>query len=217
MRQKRETTGSVDPDGWMTTFADMLMLLLTFFVLMLSMRTLSMDQMQETFGFFIRETPQTVSSDEKLSGALTLRLTREVAKLPAGIREKISVVRENGVTRIRLQSDGLFASGSATIREDGAPFLDAISGLLAPLPVPVAVVGHTDSRLFRNKKNGNGELSILRSFAVRQYLVGKSGMDAGLLAVGGAGASKLLYGETDRNRRAWNRRVSFVLLDGSDG
>ncbi|MBH25876.1 MAG: hypothetical protein CMH57_15825 [Myxococcales bacterium] len=52
-REKKEASGpKVDPNAWMATFSDLVTLLITFFVLLLSMSSLDSKPLKDTFGFF---------------------------------------------------------------------------------------------------------------------------------------------------------------------
>jgi len=50
-RRKAEDTDSTDTQRWMVTFSDLIMLLLTFFVLLLSMSSLDAKKLKQTFSF----------------------------------------------------------------------------------------------------------------------------------------------------------------------
>jgi chemotaxis protein MotB len=52
-KSSQEPEGSgLDPNAWMATFSDLLTLMLTFFVLLLSMASMDNKALRETFGFF---------------------------------------------------------------------------------------------------------------------------------------------------------------------
>jgi chemotaxis protein MotB len=50
--KKRESLAVMDSNGWLTTFADLVMLLLTFFVMLLSMSSMDAKKLKETFSRF---------------------------------------------------------------------------------------------------------------------------------------------------------------------
>ena len=52
IRNQRAEGSDVDPNAWMVTFSDLLTLLLTFFVLLLTMSSMDNQRLKETFGFF---------------------------------------------------------------------------------------------------------------------------------------------------------------------
>jgi len=52
-RERKESTAvKADPNAWMATFSDLVTLLITFFVLLLSMSSLDSKPLKDTFGFF---------------------------------------------------------------------------------------------------------------------------------------------------------------------
>jgi len=52
IRNQRAEGSGTDPNAWMVTFSDLLTLLLTFFVLLLTMSSMDNKRLKETFGFF---------------------------------------------------------------------------------------------------------------------------------------------------------------------
>jgi chemotaxis protein MotB len=53
MKNKGSNEAPVDPTGWMVTFGDLLMLLLTFFVLLLSMSSMDIKMLKTAFSIFL--------------------------------------------------------------------------------------------------------------------------------------------------------------------
>ncbi|MBW2058910.1 MAG: OmpA family protein [Deltaproteobacteria bacterium] len=51
-RKREEEESGLDPNAWMVTFSDLLTLLLTFFVLLLTMSSMDNKRLREAFGFF---------------------------------------------------------------------------------------------------------------------------------------------------------------------
>ena len=52
IRNQRAERSGINPNAWMVTFSDLLTLLLTFFVLLLTMSSMDNRRLKETFGFF---------------------------------------------------------------------------------------------------------------------------------------------------------------------
>jgi outer membrane protein OmpA-like peptidoglycan-associated protein len=112
-----------------------------------------------------------------------------------------------------LEADGfisttgiLFASGSATIRPESTPTLNAVLELLEDHEdVSLLIEGHTDSQ---GADAANQTLSEQRTASVRQYLV-DHGIDAARLDVTGHGESQPVADNASPEGMATNRRVVF--------
>lgn len=100
----------------------------------------------------------------------------------------------------------LFASGSATIRPESTPTLEAVLELLEEHEdVSLLIEGHTDSQ---GADAANQTLSEQRAAAVRSYLV-EHGVDAGRLDTIGYGESQPAADNATPEGMATNRRVVF--------
>lgn len=100
----------------------------------------------------------------------------------------------------------LFASGSATIRPESTPTLDAVLELLEDHDdVSFLIEGHTDSQ---GDDASNQILSEQRADAVKRYLVAK-GVGEGRLDVVGLGESQPTADNATPEGMASNRRVVF--------
>jgi outer membrane protein OmpA-like peptidoglycan-associated protein len=100
----------------------------------------------------------------------------------------------------------LFASGSAAIRPESAPTLDAVLELLEDhQDVSLIIEGHTDSE---GDEASNQTLSEQRAEAVRHYLA-EHGVDAARLESVGHGESQPVADNASPEGMASNRRVVF--------
>lgn len=199
------------PDtGWMDTFADLLLLLITFFVLLFAMSALDAERLRAAFSFFVRDEMVEDRDEGRLAGSLSLHLRRKMAHLPAGAW---SLDTHGEGVRIYLESDGLFDAESFRLRPDAGPFLGAMADVLRPLKRRVLVQGYPDGDMAGEAARA---LALERALAVRHYLVHAQGLPAHDLGLAVDSAFPLLYGEGDSRQRAWNRRVGFVILEEGD-
>lgn len=101
-----------------------------------------------------------------------------------------------------------FTSGSAIVKDESKPLLDALSQIaIRCVNYQVEVGGHTDST---GDDYANQALSERRAQAVADYLVGK-GVAAQQLAVKGYGEAKpLIANEKSEADHAANRRIEFT-------
>ncbi len=113
---------------------------------------------------------------------------------------------------IVLQSNELFALGSADINEAVEPILDKIAKALESIPGRIMVFGHTDSTPIRTTRYpSNWHLSLARASAVGKYMSNSADLKARLLPEG-RGASEPVADNGSPEGRAQNRRVSIELF-----
>lgn len=221
---------------WMATFADMVTLLLCFFVLLLSFSNQDIanfetlkGSMKDAFGvqfndktgkhMAFSDSPNTASSmraeAKKKMEALQLDIR---AFITAGKLQKLMAVNtdQQGVL-VRVPSRAIFKPGTAEINPRAAKLLDKVAGIMKHKNLNMVVRGHTDDRATKNNVySSNWELSAARAAACLRYILKKSGIsDTRVKAVGYAGTKPLVPNTSNRNR-AINRRVEFYYEPPSD-
>lgn len=131
-----------------------------------------------------------------------------------GNRPDVQVVGD----RFIFQSEVLFATGSATIGEDGkhqlAAFADTLKNIAERIPTDIdwilRVDGHTDKQPYNGVYGGNWELSTARALAVVKFLI-EQGIPPNRLAAAGFGEFRpLVDGDTPEDYRR-NRRIELKL------
>lgn len=123
----------------------------------------------------------------------------------------VVVLDERNQSVISLVGDGLFDSGSVTLRAQYEPVLLRVVEALNAVPGSTLVVGHTDNRPSRSIRfPSNWHLSQARAEHVAQFLQRKIS-DASRVTFEGRGDGEAIApNDTDLNR-AKNRRVEIIL------
>ena len=222
--------------GWVVTFGDMMSLLLTFFILLLSFAKLEKSrfkvfaiEMKKAFGVD-NVTPQQTFEDGRSP-------TKQYNSLPFNASDTIEDIQniveqhktmspdgqvdvevsenDRGVT-LTVPYDSMFESGSADIRENMWYLLDGIARKLQKNDAQVRVSAFTDNTPIRSREYAsNDHLSAARSVAVVKYLL-QIGNSSGRLAV--ERFESVPFGEshpkntnvTELNRRR-NRRIEIQI------
>ncbi len=228
-----------DPNAWMVTFGDLIMLLLTFFVMLLTMKSMDAGALKERFQELAPtsgplEFTDTTPGGSIIEGAHVYQQSmvisnnkdlREVLDLLEGIeRQKaeeyhleellkiIDIQEDDRGVVIVMACDQLFDSGVAEIRPDRFPALDAVGRLFRYVLNDVLILGHSDDRPIQGGAfASNLELSAYRALSVVFYLTEGLGLKANRFASGGMGALRPRYSNASETGRAKNRRVEFVL------
>lgn len=224
---------SVD-ESWLATFCDISLLLLTFFILLLSMSTIeqvrairTFSSIQKIFGGdamdHVKSVPSISSSDQDLSGAeLKKTLLEQQIKtfnsmrsaiMQASLDTAISASIDEGIITLQLPEAALFSRGSAVIQPAAEPTLEFIRDLLTKTrDQTINIRGYTDdSPLSENSRfKDNWELSSIRALNVLRYFMGRGIEPTRMTATGLADLNPLAPNTTESNR-AKNRRVEFVF------
>ncbi|MEE4254005.1 MAG: flagellar motor protein MotB [Desulfuromusa sp.] len=212
---------------WMVTFSDLVTLLLTFFVLMLSMA--NMDQVKfnaaseslaGAFGVLGSSdktevtVPRTVTFspiNDDFTSQVYRRLKTKLRELK--LNKKIQLVKDRGAVVLRIDEAVLFQSGQRYLQPEAEPILQKVSELIRPLPLNLKIEGHTDDL---GDEMNNWDLSVNRAVVVLRYLATNQLVPLNRMSATGYGSQKPLFPNTSERERALNRRVEFVLESQGD-
>jgi len=214
----------------MTTFSDMTTLLLTFFVLLLTMANfepiryaLTVQSLQGAFGVMetfptvpihpIVDIPKKTGDEQKkkqsLKDAEKVKQVIQTKNLEDAVKVDIT---EKGIA-IMLRDPVGFASGSADLKEQGKDILKDISDIIKYNPeLKVRVEGHTDNVPIRSQRyRNNWELSSARSLSVVQLLSGQTGIRPENMSAVGYGEYRPIAPNTTPEDRSKNRRIQIFV------
>ncbi|MFQ5542915.1 MAG: flagellar motor protein MotB [Nitrospiria bacterium] len=216
-----------DPNAWMATFADLLSLLLTFFVLLFAMKSVDQGKLEESLGYFRMGgigilnsgthmpivPPDPLFLEPALPRMFTMEDIRRLIENHKGLQGKVKVKGEKRGIVISVSSAILFSSGEALLREDAEPVLNEIIPLIKGGDHLIQVEGHTDNQPISTALYpSNWELSVARAGQVVRHLLEKGDIEPKRFSVVGYGDSRPLQSNDTGENRAANRRVELVLL-----
>ena len=214
--------------GWITSFGDLMSLLLTFFILIVSFSTVelikfrkAMGALRGASGALSEETGNTVKQmlnsktvtralpQEELQDAMET-IESMVFNLDLGQDINVDLTPEG--IRFRIASPVMFASGEATLQPKVFGLMNEIGKVIRHTGSDVRVEGHTDnvpisSGIFAS----NWELSSVRAVSVVRYLVEKTGVDPTKIIAVGRGEFHPIASNDIPEERALNRRVEVYL------
>ncbi len=232
-RKKKEDQKRGSP-AWMTTFGDMMTLLLVFFVLLYSFSVMDLDK----FEGFISALQNKLGV---LDGGQTLQDSGNIARGDIGekftparqgyakVMSEISqYIEENNLqeqVQMRLTDRGLILSltgqilydlGEAVIKPQGREVLNEVALTLKEVPNEIIVEGHTDNIPINTSKfPTNWELSTTRATNVIRYFIEEHEVNPRRLSAAGYSKYRPLYANETSEQRAKNRRVQIVILDST--
>ncbi len=232
---------------WLAAFGDLMSLLLTFFVLLLSMSSMDAKKIQEAIGSL-------AGALSVLEGGTKMEISREKVELPSvqeiriskeKIQQQVQSQLQKTITEVnemlkttgspdivleeaekgfllRLPATLLFASGDARIMNDDAIlFLKRISLIIQKLPknITIDAVGYTDNTPppVNSPYKDNWELSAARGVSVVKELI-KDGVDSKRLKASGRASNNPVASNATSEGRAKNRRVELYFFStGTNG
>lgn len=237
MEDENDSSHEESSPPWLTSFSDMLMLFLCFFVLLLSFARTDSQTFHSALGS-VRQAlgaraavsagtprapgpsqPAPSRAEPRSSPSTAERRAAEehvVAELEQflaarGLRAQVEVTpSERGIV-LRTRDQILFDSAEARLKDEGLPVLTAIVDLARRFHGQLAVEGHTDDRPIQNALfPSNWELSGARSAGVLRYLL-SAGIAPEIVHVAGYADRHPIAGNDTEEGRARNRRVEFVF------
>lgn len=165
--------------NWMVTFADLLSLLITFFVLLFSMSTLDKNQWDDVATalseqFVVEQEAESTMFHADFSvPKVQYELATDLDYLQAIIERKIATNTQLSQIKIEsmedrlvlsFYSDLMFEAGSADIREDYNEALFLLGGMVGNINNQITIIGHTDpSPINTPRYPSNWELSLERA------------------------------------------------------
>ena len=233
IRRKRQD----DSESWELTLADMMMLLLCFFLLIVAISSVDIERydkvsesMSEAMGEKRKKEPRpeqakartTAGGHEYRSriGGQEKTLQEVVLDLQERLRSDLKAVRierRSGGVVLNLFAPSFFELGSAELTSKAVFLLREVADALAGAPYAVTVEGHTDNIPIRSKMfPSNWELSAVRASSVARFLI-FHGIDSDHVKVVGLADTMPLLPNTDAQGRpipqnqVQNRRVVIVL------
>lgn len=231
--RRRRPTLAPPNASWMVTFADLMTLLLSFFVLLLSMSSMDKSILRDVVSHFVGDMGL---APKKGAGRVTTKFefmhkvieNPEQALLdPQRIKDLLfpdevlpegmprSTLDENLKILVRPEgialvlSDGLlFGIGESSLTEESRRLLSGFAEFLATVPTPVNVAGYTDNIPAGQKDNYM--LSSERAMSVLTFFL-ERGFEPRRFTVSAYGEAFPIGDNTTPEGRAMNRRVEILL------
>jgi len=223
--------------AWQATFSDICTLLLTFFVLLVSMATfepvkfkLTTESLQGAFGVLEsfptvpvhpavvipKKTGDEQKRKQSLQDAKKIQEVVESKNLDDAVKVEVT---ETGIA-IMLRDPVGFSSGSADLKEQGQDILNDVAEIIKQNEgLKVRVEGHTDDVPISGRYRSNWELSSARSLSVVELLSRNTGITPANMSTVGYGEFRPLLPNTSPENRSKNRRIQIFVdyLDKGKG
>jgi len=232
MGKRNKNKKEINKDAWLNTYADMITLILIFFILLFSMSTIDAEKYKKLVEIFnpaeIFETTGTATESDGATSPDEDITVEEIVDLEDlyqylsqytkenGLDDAVSIEKHEKAVAIKFMSSIFFEPDSARIKAGGQQILADI-GLafkaVEPTVKSIRIDGHTaqaDSPVDDRDLSSNRANEVLRFFQ-NGYISDPSK----LLSVGFGQYRPIAPNDTEENR-AQNRRVEIIISETDD-
>ena len=216
--------------GWLATFGDLMSLLLTFFVLLLSFATMEVVEFQQAMGA-LQGALGVLSGEPQLSLPIRQSMPKsegnlqqaeviskaaqelETAIEEAGLQGDVQLEESTTGLIIRVANNASFSTADTELKPEFRAFLDKLGNILKPMSNPINVQGHTDNRTINTLQYAsNWELSGMRALQVARHFIDRSGIDPARVSFTGYSEYRWIVPNNSEANMAKNRRVEIHIL-----
>ncbi|KAA3635837.1 MAG: hypothetical protein DWP97_04000 [Calditrichaeota bacterium] len=224
-RKQRNTNENLE--RWLLTYADLITLLLAFFIVMYSMSRVDakkFGEMSEALHGVLKNGKSIINKNgESVAnrGQGILRLG-DLNVIQKKINEKFKTLGKNEEVQteiterglvVHIMESALFNEGSADLLSKTTEILDIVYDGIADRPNHIRVEGHTDDRKIKSLVYpSNWELSTARATSVVRYFIDNYSYPPDKLSALGYGEFRPIRPNNTIENRAKNRRVDIVIL-----
>lgn len=227
MRKKVEEDPPPSAPFWMLTYSDMVTLMLTFFVLLVSFSNMdeakfgsAANSLKGAFGV-MKNFPSALQtrgismSDAGEKFEKEVRENLDQLKKTAGkmgMEDQIQIKYTGSGLLIRMGDKVMFDVGKAELKSSAYPLLDIIGDLIRDKAKEVLVSGHTDNVPINTPLYpSNWELSLARAMVVVRYMMDNASIPPEKLVPTGYAEYRPVVPNTNDENRQFNRRVEFLV------
>jgi len=225
---------SIKKDAWLATYADMITLILVFFILLYAMSSIDQEKYkilveaftadEDTLQQLTREKEGEEGGDEQgLSTSVSLDEINDLNDLYGylskyveenGLTDSVEVAKGKNMVYVRFTSNLFFLPDKAILKEGGVEILDGIGPALGKVENYVNMIridGHTAESPAGGSTVDDRALSTQRANAVLKYLETYHIKDPSKLYAVGYGRYRPVAPNDTEANRAKNRRVEILI------
>ena len=234
MRKKRTEEEHENLERWLITYADLITLLLAFFIMMYTFSKQDTQKYQELVGNLktiftghsgitgkgnsASQSPADIQSKLNIikNGDLQKQLEDEIRGMmdSEGMQKNISVLSDERGIVIRILDKAFFDEGRADLKERARQALDRIMPVMRKVDNHIRIEGHTDDvPISTSEFKSNWELSVRRATEVVRYFVEKHDFPPQRISAVGYAEYRPIMPNDSPDNRAMNRRIEIILMN----
>ncbi|OPY77157.1 MAG: Motility protein B [Syntrophorhabdus sp. PtaU1.Bin058] len=234
MRKKRTEEEHENLERWLITYADLITLLLAFFIMMYTFSKQDTQRYQELVGHLktiftghsgitgkgngASQSTTDIQSqlDMIKNGDVQKQLEDEIRRMMdgEGMQNNISVLSDERGIVIRILDKAFFDEGRADLKERARQALDRIMPVMRKVDNHIRIEGHTDNVPINTSEfKSNWELSVRRATEVVRYFVEKHDFPPQRISAVGYAEYRPVMPNDSPDNRAMNRRIEIILMN----
>ncbi len=238
MARKPKQEPPENHERWLITYADLITLLLVFFIIMYAMSKIDTEKytvLSQALNFQFTKADAILPNGQGVIGQISPKagdskakeendkkekeLQELLQKVKAYIEEQqlqtqVSATDTPRGVAITLNDLFLFDLGKADLKQASYPILEKLASFLPTLNVDISIEGHTDNLPLATGSayRDNWGLSNARSLSVLRYFIYNTGLDKNkFISTAYADTRPKVPNDSDENRSK-NRRVEIIVL-----
>ncbi len=228
MRKKKREEEHENGERWLITYADLITLLLAFFILMYTMSKQDAQKYQEVSGHLkavftggigvagkgsvLGKTP-TELSFKGGDGSGVRELERQIRGVDEQAKGRISVFADDRGIVVRAMEKAFFDEGRANLSDQAKKALDAIVPTIKGMNSHLRVEGHTDNVPIRTVEfRSNWELSVMRATEVVRYFIEQHKFPPDKISAAGYAEYRPIAPNDSTTNRGLNRRIEMIIV-----
>lgn len=233
MDESEDNDDAIAIPEWVVTFGDMMSLLLTFFIMLVSLSEIKeeemyqalVESMRQQFGY--AKTQDSLTPGESRPRPMAFQVIATVGrakqkdtarggvpeKAPQGEEQHVRIIRPGRQTAVGTVI--FFELGSTQLGDAARRGLDAVAEQIRGKPQKVEVRGHTEPEVAARAVTSTEpmDLAYSRCRAAMKYLIEHHQIDANRFRLSTAGGHEPMYTAGDAEKMTKNPRVEVFLLD----
>lgn len=235
MKRRKHNEEHENAERWLLTYADLITLLLAFFIMMYVFSKKDAQKYDEVAshlktifsggtglagkGSVTAASPIDMPSKGASSGEIKRQLESELMdsnrNKPGG--ENISVLSDERGIVIRVLDKAFFDEGKAELKDGAKGALDKIVPIIKSVDNHVRIEGHTDNvPINTNEFKSNWELSVRRATEVVRYFVEKRGLPPDRISATGYAEYRPIVQNNSPKNKSLNRRIEIIVVKSNE-
>jgi chemotaxis protein MotB len=235
MKRRKHNEEHENAERWLLTYADLITLLLAFFIMMYVFSKKDAQKYDEVAshlktifsggtglagkGSVTAASPIDMPSKGASSGEIKRQLESELMdsnrNKPGG--ENISVLSDERGIVIRVLDKAFFDEGKAELKDGAKGALDKIVPIIKSVDNHVRIEGHTDNVPIKtNEFKSNWELSVRRATEVVRYFVEKRGLPPDRISATGYAEYRPIVQNNSPKNKSLNRRIEIIVVKSNE-
>jgi chemotaxis protein MotB len=235
MKKRKHDEEHENAERWLLTYADLITLLLAFFIMMYVFSKKDAYKYDEVAshlktifsggtglagkGSVTATSPIDMPSRGASSGEIKRQLEGEFLdkNRDKSGAENISVLSDERGIVIRVLDKAFFDEGKAELKEGAKNALDKIVPIIKDVENHIRIEGHTDNVPINTSEfKSNWELSVRRATEVVRYFIEKRGLPPERISATGYAEYRPISQNNSPKNRALNRRIEIIVAKSKE-